>query len=406
MRTALAPPDLLLHYSATVRSIADPADRTHALNRALAHMAGHGVPAAAPDEQLGFVLRCLERYGERTVRTCLGYAQEAAGPRIAALPPAKPARVASLIRQFEGHPVTVVEFKGQQIFFVDEIAAAIGYSRAVNLTNLLRGEWGDEAEEGEEYIVLTNGDIRAVIDLRRMTTGDTRSQSRRGGARKLTVLTEQGVHLVCLKTEKPAGKRLRRWLAREVLPQLRSAGSYAVDPAPQPAPAPEPKPDPGYVSHERFVRIMADILAPKVIAEVARRALPEAPVSYSNGQDGPPPADCPGLVPVLLDRIVGDGRAGRRHHGVAVDTDPDHPQHPIIVRGRSRDLAPVFRTVAREMGLPFGSLRWARSAAALGQSLSYAAGAITRQGWGASKTRPGDGIVWEFVRSELRPWRW
>jgi prophage antirepressor-like protein len=149
----------------------------------------------------------------------------AAVPRTEALVPAAP-----LVRDFCGHRITTVEWHGRQIFFVDEIAAALEYANQNSLATRLR-EWTDEAEEGSEYLVLTNGDIRAVKALRQASDSTSGVESLdspgEGGARKLLVLTEEGVNLVCIKTEKPAGKALRRWLAREVLPQIRRTGAYA-----------------------------------------------------------------------------------------------------------------------------------------------------------------------------------
>lgn len=144
----------------------------------------------------------------------------------------EPAPAAPLVRTFDGHPITTVEFHGQQVFFVDELATALGYADKGNLADLLRREWSDEMEEGEEYLVVTNGDIRALEALTGRSDSGSRTESPRGqgkgggGARKLIVLTEAGAHLVCIKTEKPAGKRLRRWLAREVLPAIRRTGTY------------------------------------------------------------------------------------------------------------------------------------------------------------------------------------
>jgi prophage antirepressor-like protein len=139
-----------------------------------------------------------------------------------------PAPAAPLVRTFDGHPVTVVEWQGRQIFFVDEIAAALGYDAPRYLTDQLSREWSDEAEEGVEIVTLTNGDIKAIEQIRNDSVKTTESNPTptRGGARKLIVLTEAGVNLVCIKTEKPAGKALRRWLAREVLPSIRQTGSY------------------------------------------------------------------------------------------------------------------------------------------------------------------------------------
>jgi prophage antirepressor-like protein len=41
----------------------------------------------------------------------------------------------------------------------------------------------------------------------------------------MLVCFEPGVYMARTKTNKPAGKRLRRWLVSEVLPQLRETGS-------------------------------------------------------------------------------------------------------------------------------------------------------------------------------------
>lgn len=190
--------------------------------------------------------RCL-----RQALALLGDDEGQAVPELAELL-RSPAESPSLAHSFDGHPITVVEYQGRQIFFVDEIAEALGYSDSDTLADSIRRKWNTEMEEGEEYQVLTNGNIRAVERLRRMTPPVGRSQTltdesddasdvgptpTRGGARKLVVLTEEGVHLVCIKTEKPAGKQLRRWLAREVLPAIRQTGSYQAEPAPA-GPAP------------------------------------------------------------------------------------------------------------------------------------------------------------------------
>jgi prophage antirepressor-like protein len=164
------------------------------------------------------------------------------------------------------YPITTVEFKGRPIFFVDELAEALGYAGKGNLADLLRREWAEEVEEGVEILVVTNGDIRTLQKLReandsvRQTEScgdDVGEEPTRGGARKLIVLTEAGVHLVCIKTEKPAGKRLRRWLAREVLPAIRRTGGYQ---APGAAPAPV---DPTF--EERLRRLEATLARPRAL---------------------------------------------------------------------------------------------------------------------------------------------
>jgi hypothetical protein len=40
------------------------------------------------------------------------------------------------------------------------------------------------------------------------------------------ILYEPGINMVCMKTDKPAGRALRRWLASDVLPSIRLTGGY------------------------------------------------------------------------------------------------------------------------------------------------------------------------------------
>jgi hypothetical protein len=107
--------------------------------------------------------RAAER-GRAETRRQLGLPDPEA---IAAVPRAEaPIPAAPLVRDFCGHRITTVEWHGRQIFFVDEIAEALEYSEARSLRTHIRSDWSDEAQEGEEYLLITNGDIRALESLR------------------------------------------------------------------------------------------------------------------------------------------------------------------------------------------------------------------------------------------------
>lgn len=125
---------------------------------------------------------------------------------------------------FEGHDVTTVVYKGKPCMVAADLGLALGYgSGGRKIKDRLR-EWGDELESGVDYDVLEGQDL---ADFKALSGVGPKSGPSR--APSLTILYESGVHLVCIKTEKPAGRAFRRWLADEVLPQLMRTGKYAPD---------------------------------------------------------------------------------------------------------------------------------------------------------------------------------
>lgn len=60
----------------------------------------------------------------------------------------------------------------------------------------------------------------------------------RGGEQKVALVSEPGVYRLTFSSRKPEAERFKRWLAHEVLPQIRKTGRFA------PAEPVEPSPDP------------------------------------------------------------------------------------------------------------------------------------------------------------------
>lgn len=59
---------------------------------------------------------------------------------------------------------------------------------------------------------------------------ESRSKGRplpKGGAQKMTVINESGVHSLIFQSRKPEAVTFKRWVTCEVLPQIRRTGSYA-----------------------------------------------------------------------------------------------------------------------------------------------------------------------------------
>lgn len=127
---------------------------------------------------------------------------------------------------FEGHPVTAVEFEGRPAWVASQVGAALGYAESGRqLAKKLAGEWSEEFIPGTDFETITNGRL-AVFKSRLGTDSvpsavDPRTPS-------LVILYESGLHLALLKTRKPAGRRLRRFLATEVLPKL-ARGAKVVE---------------------------------------------------------------------------------------------------------------------------------------------------------------------------------
>ena len=129
----------------------------------------------------------------------------------------------TLTREFEGQPLTTLTWKGRPAWVARQIGAVLGYAgKGKRLTNKILGEWNAEFLDGLDYAFLEGDELAA---FRAMTLGTATPLSPQVRSR-LLVLFESGLHLVLLKSRRPVGAKLRRFLADEVLPQLARRGAY------------------------------------------------------------------------------------------------------------------------------------------------------------------------------------
>ena len=103
--------------------------------------------------------------------------------------------------------------------------------------NKITGEWSGEFIEGVDFVRLTGKELAAVKAVLNEVPESGRSknndspesgESKRGGAQSMLLLTRDGLNLALMKTRKPAGIRMRRWLASEVLPALQTGEALAL----------------------------------------------------------------------------------------------------------------------------------------------------------------------------------
>lgn len=116
---------------------------------------------------------------------------------------------------FDGRAVTAYVFRGRECWLSQDVARVLGYDPNGWSTSWRRWTDGDDAElrAPSDFEVLRGSDLREFL----VTAGSAVAEK----TRNLTLLYESGLHLVCVKTEKPLGRRLRRFLADVMLPMMK-----------------------------------------------------------------------------------------------------------------------------------------------------------------------------------------
>lgn len=128
-----------------------------------------------------------------------------------------------LHQQFEGREMRALERDGQPWFVLTDVCAALEIRHPATLAGRL--------EEDEKGVVSINTP---------------------GGPQTMMVINESGLYAAILKCKKPQARPFRKWITNEVLPAIRTTGSYTV--AEQPAPA---LPDMNYPELSRLAGLTA-----------------------------------------------------------------------------------------------------------------------------------------------------
>jgi prophage antirepressor-like protein len=125
---------------------------------------------------------------------------------------------------FGGRGLTFYRFEERPVVLASSFGQVLGYANdGKKLADRIRDDWREDFIAGRDFYVLTGEKLRAFKRL----LGDTPEPGVSATAR-LMVLYVPGIDLVCLRTEKPEGRALRRFLVDEVLPQLRSGELAAL----------------------------------------------------------------------------------------------------------------------------------------------------------------------------------
>lgn len=149
----------------------------------------------------------------------------------------------SALALFEGKELHVYRFRGRPCMLAKDVGEALGYTPD-GFSRTLRS-WEAELKVDSDLSVLRGDDLREFLG-----GSDAPVDNAGGRISQLTVLFEPALYLVCIKTEKPLGVKLRRFLSDEVLPKLARGETIAPS-----APAIY-RPEMGELERARAVRLM------------------------------------------------------------------------------------------------------------------------------------------------------
>jgi prophage antirepressor-like protein len=122
-----------------------------------------------------------------------------------------------LTKQFEGQNLTTIRYKGRPCWIAKEVGRVLGYARdGKRLVSNITREWSMECIKGIDYVKLAGDELEQFKKLVERKAPQIPSLK---GAPSLILLYESGVHFCCIKTKKPIGWRLRRYLTDGSLPR-------------------------------------------------------------------------------------------------------------------------------------------------------------------------------------------
>lgn len=140
------------------------------------------------------------------------------------LSPEVPVSINAIVHTFEGTALQTLTWDDRPCWVARHVGETIGYENGGRkFAQRVLGAWSKEMEEGRDYAFLTGPELDA---FKAVSPDMAPSRGHVDHTARVLVLFESGLHMALLKTSKPLGVRLRRFLADEVLPQLVRTGTY------------------------------------------------------------------------------------------------------------------------------------------------------------------------------------
>jgi len=119
-----------------------------------------------------------------------------------------------LVKEFNGQTLTVVMYKEEPHFIGKEVCEILDISNVSAFCNEL---------DDDQKLVLKGEELRNFKkDFNCLISNDLVGKR----TKNLIFLTESGFYDACLRSRKPIVKKFRKWVVKEVLPEIRKTGGY------------------------------------------------------------------------------------------------------------------------------------------------------------------------------------
>lgn len=129
---------------------------------------------------------------------------------------AKPSSLQVL--NFQGFEIIELFFQGRKGWSLSHVGKALGYAPRV-LSNLINQEWRNQFKISYHYDIVHGNELKAFRKALRAANRENLLPSK---SSVFTMIYEQGLDLVLLKSHKPPGRALRAFLVDRVMPSIRS----------------------------------------------------------------------------------------------------------------------------------------------------------------------------------------
>ena len=125
------------------------------------------------------------------------------------------------IESFKGNKVWTFLWNGKPCWIASQIAEVVGYKETSKaISTCIQKE---QFETGLDYEILKGSKLKVFKEIAKDIKGELKFTS------KIIIFYEEALYGFLQYSEMPIGIELRKWIRREVLPEIRKTGSYTLD---------------------------------------------------------------------------------------------------------------------------------------------------------------------------------
>ena len=130
-----------------------------------------------------------------------------------------------IVKEFNGNKIYTFIWNNKPCWIANQIVSMFGYAEPkVTINQCIESE---EFEIGVEYEILKFNELKQFKELVKNTV--TSSEVINKHTPQLIIFYEDGLYGFLQYTDKPIGVQFRKWLRRDVLPEIREHGAYITN---------------------------------------------------------------------------------------------------------------------------------------------------------------------------------